>query len=230
MKRSAYFLFIILTLSWILVPSGFAAIVEYELNISYKTLNVTGKDVKAMSLNDSIPGPTLRFREGDTARIRLKNSMDVPTSVHWHGILLPYRQDGVPYVTNPPIKPGETQQFEFPIKQAGTYWFHSHTGLQEQRGVYGSIVITPKDGERVPSDQDKVIVLSDWTNENPDEILRTLKSGSDYYSFKKGSLQSLVGAVKDGALTDVFKRSLMRMPPMDVSDVAYDAFLANGKK
>jgi FtsP/CotA-like multicopper oxidase with cupredoxin domain len=230
MKRSAYFLFIILTRSWILVPSGFAAIVEYELNISYKTLNVTGKDVKAMSLNDSIPGPTLRFREGDTARIRLKNSMDVPTSVHWHGILLPYRQDGVPYVTNPPIKPGETQQFEFPIKQAGTYWFHSHTGLQEQRGVYGSIVITPKDGERVPSDQDKVIVLSDWTNENPDEILRTLKSGSDYYSFKKGSLQSLVGAVKDGALTDVFKRSLMRMPPMDVSDVAYDAFLANGKK
>ncbi len=230
MKKSAYISFILLMLSWVLAPSGFAGIVEYDLNISYKTLNITGKDIKAMSLNDSIPGPTLRFREGDIARIRLKNSMDVPTSVHWHGILLPYRQDGVPYVTNPPIKPGETKQFEFPIKQAGTYWFHSHTGLQEQRGVYGSIVITPKEGERVSSDQDKVIVLSDWTNENPDEILRTLKSGSDYYSLKKGSLQSLVGAVKDGAFIDVFKRSLMRMPPMDVSDVAYDAFLANGKK
>ena len=222
--------FIIFALNWILVPSSFAGIVEYDLNVSYKTLNITGKDVKAMSLNDSIPGPTLRFREGDTARIRFHNLMDVPTSVHWHGILLPYRQDGVPYVTNPPIEPGKTQKFEFTIKQSGTYWFHSHTGLQEQRGVYGSIVITPKDGERVLSDQDEVIVLSDWTDENPNEILRTLKSGSDYYSFRKGSMQSLVGAVKDGALTDVFKRSLMRMPPMDVSDVAYDAFLANGKK
>ena len=230
MQKITTISFIIFALNWILVPSSFAGIVEYDLNVSYKTLNITGKDVKAMSLNDSIPGPTLRFREGDTARIRFHNLMDVPTSVHWHGILLPYRQDGVPYVTNPPIEPGKTQKFEFTIKQSGTYWFHSHTGLQEQRGVYGSIVITPKDGERVLSDQDEVIVLSDWTDENPNEILRTLKSGSDYYSFRKGSMQSLVGAVKDGALTDVFKRSLMRMPPMDVSDVAYDAFLANGKK
>ena len=227
MKRLIYISFILLSLNW--VPSGFAGIVEYDLNISYKTLNITGKKVKAMALNDSIPGPTLRFREGDVARIRFKNSMDVATSVHWHGILLPYRQDGVPYVANPPIEPGETKSFEFTIIQTGTYWFHSHTGLQEQRGVYGSIVITPKDGERVSSDQDKVIVLSDWTNENPDEILRTLKSGSDYYSLKKGTMQNLLGAAQEGALMDVFKRSQMRMPPMDVSDVAYDAFLANGK-
>jgi len=229
MKRITTISFIVFALNWILVPFGFAGIVEYDLNISYKTVNISGKNVQAMALNDSIPGPTLRFREGDVARIRFKNSMDVATSVHWHGILLPYRQDGVPYVSNPPIEPGETATFEFTIKQAGTYWFHSHTGLQEQRGVYGSIVITPKEGERVSSDQDEVIVLSDWTDENPDEILRTLKSGSEYYSFKKGTMQSLLGAAKEGALMDVAKRSLMRMPPMDVSDVAYDAFLANGK-
>jgi len=143
---------------------------------------------------------------------------------------LPYRQDGVPYVTNPPIEPGKTNVFEFQIKQSGTYWFHSHTGLQEQRGVYGSIVITPKEGERVTSDQDKVIVLSDWTNENPDEVLRTLKSGNDFYSIKKGTMQNLFGAAKRNALSDMAKRSSMRMPPMDISDVAYDAFLVNGKK
>ena len=230
MKRLVIIKFILLALNGILVPFGFASsVVEYKLNISYKTINITGKDVTAMALNDSIPGPTLRFREGDIARIYFKNNMDVATSVHWHGILLPYRQDGVPYVANPPIAPGETELFEFPIKQAGTYWFHSHTGLQEQRGVYGSIVITPKEGELISSDQDKVIVLSDWTDENPNEILRTLKSGNDFYSLKKGTMQSLFGATKEGALINVAKRSLMRMPPMDVSDIAYDAFLANGK-
>ena len=230
MKRLVIIKFILLALNAILVPFGFASsVVEYKLNISYKTINITGKDVTAMALNDSIPGPTLRFREGDIARIYFKNNMDVATSVHWHGILLPYRQDGVPYVANPPIAPGETELFEFPIKQAGTYWFHSHTGLQEQRGVYGSIVITPKEGELISSDQDKVIVLSDWTDENPNEILRTLKSGNDFYSLKKGAMQSLFGATKEGALINVAKRSLMRMPPMDVSDIAYEAFLANGK-
>ena len=207
----------------------FADIVEYSLNVDYKSINLTGINTKAMALNGSIPGPTLRFRDGDTARIRFKNNMDVPTSVHWHGILLPYRQDGVPYVSNLPIEPGEIEIFEFPIKQTGTYWFHSHTGLQEQRGVYGAIVITPKEGERVLSDQDEVIILSDWTNENPGEILRVLKSGSDRYSLKKGTMQSLLGATKEDALMDFTKRSLMRMPPMDISDIAYNAFLANGK-
>ena len=230
MKRLVIIKFILFALNAILVPFGFASsVVEYKLDLAYKTINITGKDVTAMALNDSIPGPTLRFREGDIARIYFKNNMDVATSVHWHGILLPYRQDGVPYLANAPIAPGETELFEFPIKQAGTYWFHSHTGLQEQRGVYGSIVITPKEGELISSDQDKVIVLSDWTDENPNEILRTLKSGNDFYSLKKGAMQSLFDATKEGALINVAKRSLMRMPPMDVSDIAYDAFLANGK-
>ncbi len=212
------------------VSSVFAGIVEYDLDINFKTVNINGKNSKAMAINNLIPGPTLSFREGDTARIRIKNSMDVETSIHWHGLLLPYRQDGVPYVTNPPIEPGKANVFEFLIKQSGTYWFHSHTGLQEQRGVYGSIVITPKEGERVFSDQDKVIVLSDWTNENPDEVLRTLKSGNDFYSIKKGTMQNLLGAVERKAILDMTKRSSISMPPMDISDVAYDAFLANGKK
>ena len=222
--------FIFFFLFGIPVSSVFAGIVEYDLDINFKTINISGKSSKAMAINNSIPGPTLRFREGDTARISIKNSMNVETSIHWHGLLLPYRQDGVPYLTNPPIEPGKTNVFEFPIKQSGTYWFHSHTGLQEQRGVYGSIVITPKEGERVSSDQDKVIVLSDWTDENPDEVLRTLKSGNDFYSIKKGTMQNLFGAAKRNALSDMAKRSSMRMPPMDISDVAYDAFLANGKK
>jgi len=230
MKKLLFISCNLLFLFWMSTSSVFASIVEYDLDINYKTINVTGKSAKAMAMNNSIPGPTLRFREGDIARIRVKNSMDVETSVHWHGLLLPYRQDGVPYVTNPPIEPGKTNVFEFPIKQSGTYWFHSHTGLQEQRGVYGSIVITPKEGERVLADQDKVIVLSDWTNENPDEVLRTLKSGNDFYSIKKGTMQNLLGAVKRNAIMDMTRRSLMRMPPMDISDVAYDAFLANGKK
>ncbi|MBT5471378.1 MAG: multicopper oxidase domain-containing protein [Nitrospina sp.] len=224
--KKYYFIILI----FFLCPSwAFAEEVEYQIEIDYKTVNVTGKNIQAMALNGSIPGPTLKFQEGDIAKISFHNAMDVATSVHWHGILLPYRQDGVPYVTNPPIAPGKTKIFKFPIKQAGTYWFHSHTGLQEQRGVYGAIVITPREGERVSSDKDEVIILSDWINENPDDVLRTLKSGSDYYSLKKGSTQSLLGAAKEGALTNLAQRSWMRMPPMDISDVAYDAFLANGK-
>ena len=227
MKRLIYISFILLSLNW--VPSGFAGIVEYDLNISYKTLNIDGRDVKAMVLNDSNPGPTLHFREGDIARIRFKNSMEVATSVHWHGSLLPYDEDVAPDATDPLIEPGETKQFEFTIKQSGTHVFHLHTGLLGQRGVHGSIVIAPKEGERVSADRSEVIALMDWTEDDPDEILRTLKSGNDYYSLKKGTMQSLLGAAKVGALMDVFKRSFMRMPPMDISDVANKGHLVNGE-
>jgi FtsP/CotA-like multicopper oxidase with cupredoxin domain len=207
---------------------SFAEVREYNLVISYQTVNFTGRDVQAMTINGSIPGPTLKFVIGDTARIHVRNEMDVETSIHWHGILLPNFQDGVPYVTTPPIKPGTTFTYEFPIKHSGTYWYHSHTGLQEQRGVYGSIVIEAKDPP-VKADIDHVVVLSDWTDEDPDEVLRTLKSGSDYYSLKKGSMQSLSGAIKADALENVLKRSWQRMPPMDISDIGYDHFLMNGQ-
>ncbi|MEN8264254.1 MAG: multicopper oxidase domain-containing protein [Nitrospirota bacterium] len=206
----------------------FAGVVTYELNINYKEVNITGKAVKAMVINGQLPGPTLEFTEGDFARIKVTNNMDVETSVHWHGLLLPNLQDGVPYVTTPPIMPGSTFTYEFPVTHSGTYWYHSHTGLQEQRGVFGSIVIKPEIPS-VKADIDHVVVISDWTDENPDEILRTLKSGSEYYSLKKGSIQSLEGAIKADALPNVLKRSWMRMPPMDISDIAYERFLVNGK-
>ena len=118
--------------------------------------------------------------EGDDVKIRVHNRMPVETSIHWHGILLPNKQDGVPYLTTSPIKAGKTYIFEFPVIQSGTYWYHSHTGLQEQRGVYGSIAIYPKK-EQIRADREYVLVFSDWTDENPDEVLRTLKRGSEYY-------------------------------------------------
>jgi FtsP/CotA-like multicopper oxidase with cupredoxin domain len=215
----------------VLLPAAHAAAEtrEYDLIVDYTTVNLTGRDVRAMTINGGIPGPTIELTEGDFARIRVHNRMDVDTSVHWHGILLPNKEDGVPYVTTPPIKPATMREFAFPVVQSGTYWYHSHTGLQEQRGVYGSIVIQPK-GERVRADREYVVVFSDWTDENPDEVMRTLKRGSDYYSLKKGSVQSLAGAIRADALGETFQGSLMRMPPMDISDVAYDLFLVNGKR
>jgi FtsP/CotA-like multicopper oxidase with cupredoxin domain len=201
---------------------------EYDLFIEYNTVNFTGKEVQAMTINGSIPGPTLYLTEGDTAKIRVHNRMDVETSIHWHGILVPNKEDGVPYLTTPPIKPETMREFSFPVRQFGTYWYHSHTNLQEQAGVYGSIVIYPKE-RQTRADREYVLVLSDWIDEDPHEVMRTLKRGSDYYMLKRGTTQSIYDAYKKGALTDVFKRSLDRMPPMDVSDVGYDLFFVNGK-
>ncbi|MBL9152204.1 MAG: multicopper oxidase domain-containing protein [Verrucomicrobiales bacterium] len=188
------------------------------------------RPVTALTVNGSLPGPTLRFRVGDTARIQVTNRLArEETSVHWHGILLPNAQDGVPHLTTPPIAPGATHTFTFPLTHAGTYWYHSHTGLQEQRGVYGSIVVEPRGGEPIRADRDVVVVLSDWTRERPEEVMRTLHRGSDWYAFRKGTFQSLAGAIRAGALADYLERERSRMPAMDISDVAYDAFLANGR-
>ncbi|GAB1488793.1 hypothetical protein MASR2M8_12400 [Opitutaceae bacterium] len=212
-----------------------AKIVEYSLDVTETTLSPAGKPVRALTLNGSIPGPTLRFREGDVARIHVNNRLaNEETSTHWHGLLLPNLEDGVPYVTTPPIRAGESRTFEFLLKHAGTYWYHSHTGLQEQRGVYGSIVVEPKAGTPARTDiphidREEVIVLSDWTDENPNDVMRTLLRGSDWYAIRKGTAQSLVGAIQAGSLKDYLNREKSRLPPMDVSDVAYDAFLMNGK-
>lgn len=210
-----------------------AADVEYDLEIAEKRWSPDGelRPVRALTVNGGIPGPTLRFREGDVAKIRVHNSLkNEETSIHWHGLLLPNIQDGVPHVTTPPIQPGTTHDFEFPLTHAGTYWYHSHTGLQGQSGVYGSIVVEPRGGVAEASDRDEVIVLSDWTLERPEEVMRTLMSGNEWYEFKKGSIQSVTGAIKAGELDSFLEREKSRMPAMDVSDVAYDAFLANGKR
>ncbi|MBI5740560.1 MAG: multicopper oxidase domain-containing protein [Nitrospirae bacterium] len=208
---------------------AYGGLIEYDLLIEYNTVNFTGKEARAMTINGGIPGPTLYWTEGDVVRLRVHNRLDEETSIHWHGILVPNKEDGVSYLTTPPIKPGTTREFSFPVKQSGTYWYHSHTSLQEQSGVYGPIVIYPN-GKQTKADREYVLVLSDWTDEDPHEVMRTLKRGSDYYMLKRGSVQSIYDAFRRGALPDVLKRSLERMPPMDISDVGYDLFLINGKK
>jgi CopA family copper-resistance protein len=220
---SVFFLFCSLS-----APSVFAEIIEYYLDIAQQDVNITGNPVPAMTINGTIPGPTLRFKEGDSARIHVHNKMDDETSIHWHGLLVPPGMDGVPFISFPPIAPGTTFTYEFPIRQSGTYWYHSHTSLQEQRGVYGSIVIEPIQ-HKIKVDQDYVVLLSDWTDEDPYAVNRTLKRGSEWYAIEKGSGQSILGSMRLGMLDDYFKRELQRMPPMDIADVAYDRFLANGK-
>ena len=217
-----------LTILYLIPVASWAKTVEYDLTVGYKTVNFTGKERKAMAINGQIPGPTLSFTEGDRAIIRVHNEMDVETSIHWHGILLPNQYDGVPYVTTMPILPGKTHTFTFDLRQTGTYWYHSHTNLQEQRGMYGAIVIHPKE-PRVEVDQDIVLVLSDWTDENPYEVLRTLKRGSEWYSIKKGTAQSWDRVISHHAVKQRLKQSFKRMPPMDLSDVYYDRFLVNGR-
>ncbi|MEN8231933.1 MAG: multicopper oxidase domain-containing protein [Thermodesulfobacteriota bacterium] len=220
---SIYLLFYILT-----VTSLHAEVVEYDITISQQDVNITGISVAAMTINGTIPGPTLQFKEGDTARIHVRNKMAVETSIHWHGLLVPPGMDGVPFISFPPIAPDTTFTYEFPIRQSGTYWYHSHTSLQEQSGVYGSIVIEPKQN-KLQVDQDYVVLLSDWTNENPYAVNRALKRGSEWYAIQKGSGQSILGALRLGMFGDYFKRELQRMPAMDIADVAYDRFLVNGK-
>ncbi len=207
---------------------GRAETVNYELTIAQEKVTITGKTAEGMTINGGIPGPTLRFKQGDTARILVHNRMSVATSIHWHGLLVPPDMDGVPYISFPPIQPGATFTYEFPIRQSGTYWYHSHSNLQEQNGVYGSIVIESEHGNR-HVDSDHVILLSDWTTEDPHSVLRSLKRGSEWYALEKGSSQSILGAYRIGKLDDYVTRELQRMPAMDIADVAYDYFLANGR-
>ena len=208
--------------------SARAAVVEVDLTVAETQFDLAGRTVRALTLNGRLPGPTLRFREGDTARIRVRNALaDASTSLHWHGLLLPNPQDGVPYLTTPPIAPGATYTYEFPLRQTGTYWYHSHTGLQEQQGVYGAIVVSPREAPAV-AERDEVLILSDWTDRDPAWVMRSLMTGNPWHARRKGTFPNLVGAIQAGALGDYLSQQWHRMPPMDVSDIAYDAFLING--
>ena len=202
---------------------------EYNLTIEKNEMTLGGVTANAMTINGSIPGPTLEFVEGDLALINVTNKMDEETSVHWHGLILPNFYDGVPYLTTPPIEPGETFQYRIPINQSGTYWYHSHTMLQEQKGVYGSIVIQPKE-KTLDYDKDLVVVLSDWTNEKPMNVLRNLKRGNEWYQVKKGTAVPLSRVIKEGAMGAQFKFWRDRMEGADIADIYYPAFLTNGKK
>lgn len=202
--------------------------VEYDLYVNDTIVNYTGKNRKAISINGSIPAPTLEFTEGDTAIIHVHNRMHMETSIHWHGLLLPNKEDGVPYLTTSPVEAGETYTFTFPLIQSGTYWYHSHTMLQEQNGLYGSIVIHSAKPE--PKMKEYVMLLSDWTDEKPEQVLRYLKRGGEWYAIKKGALQSYGEAIAAGYLKDKVKQEWQRMTAMDVSDVYYDKFLMNGQE
>ena len=213
--------------------NSFAKTVRYELTVRNEKVNLSGKKQVdfALTVNGGIPAPTLEFTEGDDAEILVKNELSSEeVSIHWHGLLLPPDQDGVPYVNTPPIHGGTSYLFKFKIRQNGTYWYHSHTMLQEQKGVYGGIIIHPKK-KAIAYDRDAVLVLSDWSDEDADKIIRNLRKDGDYYQYKKDSVRSYVGALgqSSASLKSYLYNEWIRMGGMDLSDVGYDAFLINGK-
>jgi FtsP/CotA-like multicopper oxidase with cupredoxin domain len=200
--------------------------VVYRLDITDTTVNYTGRHRHAIAVNGLLPGPTLEFTEGDTAVIYIHNRMMMATSVHWHGLIVPNRYDGVAYLTSPPIGPMQTYVAKFPIVQSGTYWYHSHLMLQEQIGLYGAIVIHPR-GWRAAKEY--TVLLSDWTDERPEEVQRSLHYATDWFAIRKGSMQDYGQAIRHGYLRTKITNEWKRMVPMDVSDVAYDRFLINGR-
>jgi len=200
--------------------------VIYHLYISDTVVNYTGRIRKALAINGSIPAPTLEFTEGDTAEIYVHNTMMMETSIHWHGLILPNRYDGVSYLTTAPIKMGQTHFYTFPIVQNGTYWYHSHTMMQQQSGLYGAIIIHKKNE---PPVKEYTVLLSDWTDENPDQVDRSLHNATDWYGIRKGSTQSYAEAIGEGHFKTKLTNEWKRMTAMDVSDVYYDRFLVNGK-
>ncbi len=210
----------------------YAKDVRYQLVVTKQSVNLSGKKSVnfALTVNGGIPAPILEFTEGDNAEIIVKNEIpDDELSIHWHGLLLPPEMDGVPYVNTPPIRTGESFTFKFKIRQHGTFWYHSHTNVQEQKGVYGAIVIHPK-RKTIHYNKDIVAVLSDWSDEDASNILKNLKKDGDYYLYKKDTIRSWLGAIKANSLSSYLKNEWTRMGGMDLSDVGYDAFLINGKK
>lgn len=205
-----------------------------DLAIGSVPVNITGQPRKATVINGTMPGPTLRMREGDRVTINVHNQLDEPTSLHWHGILLPNPMDGVPGLTFRGIMPGETFTYQFPVRQSGTYWYHSHSGDQEQTGTFGALMLLPQEKEPYAYDREYIVTLSDWTDENPMTILSNLKQQPDYYDFHQRTLGSFIQDAKTqglgAALQDRLMWGQMRMSPTDIMDVTGAAytFLING--
>ncbi len=208
--------------------------VVYHLYIKDTLVNFTGKIKRAIAVNGQIPMPTLEFTEGDTAEIYAHNELNESTSLHWHGLFLPNKEDGVPNLTQMPIAPKTTHLYKFPIIQHGTHWYHSHSGLQEQIGMYGNFVMNkqpnaPHFRKNIDDLPTVPIVLSEWTDYNPNNVHRMLHNATDWFAIKKGTTQSWGEAIKQGYVKTKFKNEWKRMLAMDVSDVYYDYFLINGK-
>lgn len=207
---------------------------EVRLTVERKDVTVTGRSVSAITFNGQLPGPTLRFREGEDVTIHVTNKLDEDTSVHWHGLLLPGMMDGVPGLNGyPGIKPGETFTYRFKVRQAGTYWYHSHSGAQEQAGMYGALILDPRESEVVKTEREHIIVLSDFSEEDPDEILRNLKNDHSYYNRGRRTIGDFFRDARRNGLGATVRDRLewgeMRMDPTDMADVSGYTFLVNGQ-
>ena len=196
----------------------------FNLTIGQSPVNFTGRARSATTINGGIPGPLLRWKQGTDVSLQVRNTLPVSSSIHWHGILLPSGMDGVPGLSFPGIGPGETFTYRFPVRQSGTYWYHSHSGFQEQTGLYGPLIIEPATGERHAADREHVIMLSDWTDEDPMSLFGTLKKHSDFYNFAEPTtpefLQDLHKLGMDKALARRRMWNRMRMSPADLADVS----------
>lgn len=208
---------------------------DFALEIGPVPVNMTGRTRMAVGVNGQVPAPILRWREGDTVTLAVTNRLPETSSIHWHGILLPTEMDGVPGLSFNGIAPGETFTYRFPVRQSGTFWYHSHSGFQEQSGLYGSIVIEPRAGYAQNFDRDYVVLLSDWSDEAPETIVSNLKFQSDYYNFGQRTVGTFFADARDKGLaatvSDRIEWGKMRMTPTDILDVsgATYTYLVNGK-
>ncbi len=206
----------------------------FDLSVDYLNVNFTGKERIATAVNGSIPSPTLVWTEGERVTLRVTNNLAVDSSIHWHGIILPTEMDGVPGLSFDGIKPGETFEYSFDVNQSGTYWYHSHSGFQEQMGMYGAIIIKPKNGKSDSYDREHVVVLSDWSDEKPENVYKKLKKMPHYYNTKERTLNDLYQEIKSKGVTATWKEremwNQMRMSDRDISDVTgwTYTFLMNG--
>ena len=223
----------------VIAKFSFAANQTVDLTVAYKTVNFAGKSRQAIAVNNQIPAPTLHFKEGDTVTINVTNHLDKPTTIHWHGILVPWQMDGVDGISQEPIPPGGVFHYHFTLHQSGTYWYHAHVELQEQEGLYGALIIDPPHPTTYHYNKDYPIILSDWSNTPAEAILANLKKDGDYYSPRFPLQPSLMKFIHDYKKADATEREAlwedyrtmqqMRMSIYDFSDVAYDAYLLNGQ-
>ena len=223
---------------WAVTSPGLPSVLtgnEFDLFIGETPVNITGSPRTAMTINGSLPGPLLRWREGETVTLRVKNRLEQDTSIHWHGIILPANMDGVPGLSFHGIAPDGMYEYKFKVHQNGTYWYHSHSGLQEQAGVYGPIVIDSKEPEPFQYNRDYVVMLTDWTDEDPGRVMAKLKKQSDYYNHHKRTVGDFIDDVsKQGWSAAVADRKMwaeMKMNPTDLADVSGDTYtyLMNGQ-
>lgn len=205
----------------------------YELTIGEGELKLSDGARKALTVNGRTPAPELRFKEGEDVELRVTNTLDRDTSLHWHGLILPYTQDGVPGISFPGIKPGETFTYRFSVKQSGTYWYHAHSDFQEIEGLYGPLVIEPKAREPYRYDREYTLLLADWHDTRPETVFANLKKQSDYYNRNQRTLGDFIADSSANGLMATLRDRLdwggMRMTPTDIADIAGFRFLVNGQ-